>query len=607
VFFDQSVTVDSIPLDGEPDTRIREKFVILGRFTPANHAPPPARQLAARLAKNSNIVITAANAPSPALAPLRFRSRRLWGETIAAVDRITKTPFTAIIYPAGLGFDAIDKPRWRNRRMEEWRRIKLAMTIATRAKECILLPDLNTRQTPLWATLLLTMIIPLLAPRTSRVLWAKDASQSLMKAQTGKLAPRILANTLPENIVHIQGITDGQNGLARNTLMSAEAFALADIPTSMSDAPATRCLTRPLTLHHVNADQIPHQMRKPDRSLHIGFLLWELETLPRSHLQAGKILGEVWVPSRYVQKIYEKVYDCPVVNVGKGISLPELQASDMAEYGINASHHVILMCFDAHSSVERKNPLAAVQAFLLAFPNVPNARLIIKTTSVDPSHWGDPNGQMQQIRTIVRRDPRVIVDERMLPFNDLLALIKRADCVVSPHRAEGFGYIPAYALSYACPVIVTDYSGTQEICSPDTAYPVPYKLVNTGIGETITPIKNAQWAAIDVEALANTMRETGACRRRAQLVGNFFGFFRFEIQRDFHIAGINEQPHHTMIGRADLQIRRNIAFAVNTHNYSPWLRHGYLPQRKYSRKECPPRPLTLATFPEKTSIARNCR
>lgn len=517
MLFDQSLVNNSLPLEAKADTRSRQKYVILGQLTPANHIPPPARQLTTRLVKNGDIVVTAANAPSPALIPLRFRSRSLWAETIAEVERISKTPFTAIIYPAGLGFDAIDKPRWRNRRMEEWRRIKLALILATRAKEFILLPDPDSRQTPLWVTLLLVGMVRILAPRTSRILWDKNASQVLVKELTGKTAPPFPPKPVPENIVHIRGITDGQSGLARNTMMSANAFALAGIPTSIADAPTTRRLNRPLTLHHINADQIPHQMRKPDTSLHIGFLLWELETLPRSHLQAGKILDEVWVPSRYVQEIYNQIYDCTVVNVGKGISLPELQASDMAEYGINAGHHVILMCFDSHSSVERKNPLAAVHAFLAAFPSAPNVRLIIKSTPVDPSHWGDPNRQMHRVRAIARRDPRVIVDERMLPFNALLSLIKRADCIISPHRAEGFGYIPAYAMWYARPVIVTDYSGTQEICTHDTAYPVPYKLVNAGIGETITPLKNAQWAEINVEALANAMHEVRDNPLKAQI------------------------------------------------------------------------------------------
>ncbi len=503
MLFDKSLTLDTITA-AAPGARPREKYVVVGRFTPNGHGPPPARELAARLSKSGNIVVTVANAPSPALVPLRFRSRRLWGETTAAIDQLTKTPFTAVMYPAGLGFDAIDKPRWQNRKMEQWRRIKLAAIIANRAKKCVFLPDVTSRQTPLWASLLLVAVIRILARNNSRIYWGSRTSKHLVARLTVK---RSLSPPARENIVEIRGITDDQSGLARNALMSAEAFALAGIPTSMSDRLATRHLKRPLTLHHVNADQIPHQMPKADSSLHIGFLLWELEVLPRSHLQAGKLMNEVWVPSRYVQKVYEKVYECPVVNVGKGFALPDLPASNMAEYGINASHHVILMCFDAHSSVERKNPLAAVRAFLAAFPNAPNVRLIIKTTPVDPSHWGDPNGQMHQIRTMGLRDPRVIVDERMLPFNDLLALIKRADCVVSPHRAEGFGYIPAYAMWYGRPVIVTDYSGTREICDANTAYPVPYKLVNARVGETITPLRNAQWAEIGVEALANAMCE----------------------------------------------------------------------------------------------------
>ncbi len=151
--------------------------------------------------------------------------------------------------------------------------------------------------------------------------------------------------------------------------------------------------------------------------------------------------------------------------------------------------------------------MAAVLAFLAAFPTDANVRLLIKTTPVSAGHWGDPNGQMQQIREITRRDPRVIIDQRMLPFNGLLALIKRANCVVSTHRAEGFGYILAYALWLGRPVIATDYSGTQDLCTPATAFPVSYKLIETRIGETITPMENAHWADIDVEALSQTFIE----------------------------------------------------------------------------------------------------
>lgn len=174
-------------------------------------------------------------------------------------------------------------------------------------------------------------------------------------------------------------------------------------------------------------------------------------------------------------------------------------------YGISTSHCVVLMCFDARSSVERKNPMAAVLAFISAFPKDHTARFILKTTPVEPSHWGDPNKQMDAIRRLAIKDARIIIDERMLPFTELLSLIKRADCMVSPHRAEGFGCIPAYAHWYARPVIATDYSGTTDVCSAQTSHPVAYKLIQTRHNETITPLTNAYWADIDVEALANTL------------------------------------------------------------------------------------------------------
>lgn len=488
----------------QPVASPKNKYVILGQFSAHSCAPPFARQMAAQLVEGGNVVVTTSIAPSPARVPLRFRTRRLWKKTLSSANRMTSAPFTAIIYPAGLGFDAIHKPRWRSRRMEEWRRFKLAVTIALRAKECFLVLDFTrTRQAPLWFSLLLGLTLRVLPPRTTRILWAKDSSLELIKRLTGCATPPL---PVTKNIVHIRGITQGQSGLALNARMSVDAFALADIPTNMGKNPASRRLERPVILHHINADQIPRQVHATDSSVKIGFLLWELETLPKSHLQAGKLLDEVWVPSSYVQKIYQRAYDCNVINIGKGLMLPEVRAMDLRAYGIGSEHHVVLMCFDPHSSVERKNPLAAVRAFLAAFPDDPNARMIVKMTPIEPSHWGDPNGQMATIRSLARKDSRIMIYNRMLPFTTFLSLIKRADCVVSSHRAEGFGYIPAYAHWYARPVIATDYSGTTDICTEKTSHLVDYKLIRARPGETIASLENAYWADINVETLANTLR-----------------------------------------------------------------------------------------------------
>lgn len=482
--------------------------------------------------------VTAVSARAEDIARFRprFRTRRHWTRTREALSAVLATPYDAVISIGGLAFDAIDKPRWRSRRMEEYRRLVLTYQIIKRSRNCaLLLCESGSRAAPFWFTGLL-MLVALRHPRKTRVFHrSPSAAQLATRLQRAALHPSNRGatqkgnrRTAPPDTVRIMGISEGQSGLARNTLMSIEALKIASIPcvgsvlpfqiTPPVDSAAQRHqLCRPVTLHHINADRIPQQVRAAGKSYHIGFLLWELDSLPQSHLPAGTLLDEIWVPSTFVQDVYQQHYDRDVVNMRKGFSLPQVVPSDLSCYNLNARHYVFLMSFDANSSVERKNPLAAVRAFVLAFGSRQDVRIIIKTTPVGPSHWGDPNGQMQAIRRLAMKDERIILDDRMLPFAELLALIRRADCVVSPHRAEGFGYIPAYALWYGRPVIATDYSGTRDICSEDTAYPVEYNLISAREGETIEPVSGAHWADIDVNALADTMQQVYEDRKGAKL------------------------------------------------------------------------------------------
>lgn len=320
----------------------------------------------------------------------------------------------------------------------------------------------------------------------------------------------------------IIGITEGASGLAQNAQMSAAALQSLGISPILRDRknlhtpevlkPATaQNLRRSVLLHHINADALPRQLllnklADGNTPLHIGYLLWELEAVPDSHLLAGELLDEIWVPSRFVQRLYERAFNREVHRIGKSISLPDVPQLDLTHFGIRSGAFVFLTVFDAASSAERKNPLAAVRAFLNAFPNERDKQLIIKTTPVTANAWGDPNGQMRAIRKLAAKDPRIVILEEHLPFRNLLSLINSCDCIVSPHRAEGFGYIPAYGLWYEKPVIATDYSGTTDFCTPDTAFPIPYRMVQAKPAEIITKLPDATWADIDIRALAETMQ-----------------------------------------------------------------------------------------------------
>jgi len=336
-------------------------------------------------------------------------------------------------------------------------------------------------------------------------------------------------NACSDNTIKIAGIVRGQSGLARNSNMHAKALrylglrpelrplndlSCAQITPAPLNTRARRSLLRNAVIHNVNADGIPQQRLSREVSgndtAHIGYLLWETPDVPASHLLAKDLLDEIWVPSRFVQNIYQTAYDRPVHKVGKAITLPKITPADLTHCGIHPDHRLFLTIFDANSSVERKNPLAAVLAFLDAFPGRLDVRMMVKYVPARAGHWGDRNGQLRQIRKLADKDPRIILEASVLSFHDLLAYISRADCIVSPHRAEGFGYIPAFALSLARPVIATDYSGTCDFCSTRTAFPVPFAPVEIRRNEFIDSAKGSTWAAIDRSALVTTLQQVDA-------------------------------------------------------------------------------------------------
>lgn len=356
----------------------------------------------------------------------------------------------------------------------------------------------------------------------------------LARAVREALPPPVAAATTPEDAaLQLVGLSGTGTGLARNYWMSAQALSRAgiqpqlrpvdgraDMVSTLPPPRTRRQVTRPVTLLHLNADQIPQALLALEQGrsgFHIGFLLWELDRLPRAHRLALDMLDEIWVPSLFLLRLYRPAFRGRVILMRKGIALPVASAWPGPAPGVTR----FLTCFDSGSSTVRKNPLAAVRAFQSAFPRAdPSAELVVKTTPAPPGHWGDPEGQIAAIRALAARDPRITVIERRLPQADLLGLIGSADALISPHRAEGFGYFPAYALVLGVPVIATDYSGTQDFCTPLTALPVPARLRPVPAGHSIFKTPGARWADIDhdalVAALRKVVRDPAAARARAE-------------------------------------------------------------------------------------------
>jgi len=82
--------------------------------------------------------------------------------------------------------------------------------------------------------------------------------------------------------------------------------------------------------------------------------------------------------------------------------------------------------------------------------------------------------------------------------------------VLSLHRSEGFGLVPAEAMALGKPVIATDWSGTTDFLDDSCAIPVPYQLVPARDPRGVFEAPGAVWAQADVGAAAEALRRLHA-------------------------------------------------------------------------------------------------
>ncbi len=334
------------------------------------------------------------------------------------------------------------------------------------------------------------------------------------------------------------------SGLTQNAHMSVKALTAAGMAVVMlmpngdvfgrkapsSESGAIR-LKKNVVLLHVNADDAPSalfgvaEQVQLDRAHVVGFFLWELEVVPDSHRLGVQLVDEIWVPTEFVAGAYRGMGASNVHWVGKAIAVPSFAKPERSRFGMEARATVFLTSFDFHSSIERKNPLATVLAFRKAFPDRSDVQLVLKSTHPPQSHWGDPFDQWGQISDIAAVDPRITVIDEFLSDDEMFEMIACADVIVSSHRAEGFGYIPAYGLLYGKQVIATGYGGTSDYCDAQNASLVGFDLVKLPNDRFVYPVPEAKWAEVDVlaltqclEAAINTTTKAKVRKQRGAMV-----------------------------------------------------------------------------------------
>lgn len=250
----------------------------------------------------------------------------------------------------------------------------------------------------------------------------------------------------------------------------------------------------------------------------IGYWPWELTNLPEQWHSVFDLVDEVWASSEFLLDVYQKLTKKPVFHMPPYLNVPKPEPVDLQRYGVGTNDLVFLTMCDFNSFTTRKNPEGAIAAFQQAFPLPSAEKLIIKTMNAH----GQP-AALRRLEAQIDGDDRCVLIQEAFSRPNIAGLIARAACLISLHRAEGFGRVIAEAMALGTIVVATDWSGSTSILDRTKGYPVSYSLRDVSAGEYIFH-HGSQWAEPSIEDAAIKLREVRdhlssdhELRRRAQM------------------------------------------------------------------------------------------
>jgi len=367
----------------------------------------------------------------------------------------------------------------------------------------------------------------------AHVLGLSEPWATRLETVTQKTIPSALSS-IPfkkrEYGVNLIGYAFGRLGIGEDCRMAGKALLQAQVPITMLDFPPgdnvdtnERSMARHVSesgefafnIFCLTAEETGRFYAERGRGqfadrYNIGYWPWELGAWPKEWEMMLDLVDEVWVSTQHIYDALKPVCKKPLKLMPMAVELDPVKKfksrNQVREsFKLNTSAKLFCFAFDLNSYIERKNPMACVNAFLQAFPKTDykanQVGLVVKVQKPRSR-----NAAWLELKKIARSDRRIRIIEETLDRPTLLALYGACDCYVSLHRAEGFGRGMAEALQLGLHVICTGYSGNVDFCQPPYADLVKYRLVRVKKGQY--PRASGQvWAEPNVRHAAQLMRQ----------------------------------------------------------------------------------------------------
>lgn len=296
-------------------------------------------------------------------------------------------------------------------------------------------------------------------------------------------------------------------GVSLDTFVLSRPVARQSGRNTVIDACLLQSLKYKINLFQFSARWVPHYFAHLsegdlDGFYNIGYWFCEVPKIPDHWARQMEFFDEIWTASAFCETAFARSANIPVVRMPLLIEERSPSPNVLScSIGGGKSIFTFLTIFNTYSDAERKNALFTVRAFLEAFGNRSNVRLVVKVSNLEHDSL-----LFEKLCIIRERHANVEVIEGYLEDNVVQALYERANVYVSLHRAEGFGLTISDAMSRGIPVITTGYSGNMEFCDASDTRLVAYSLRPVG-HERLRYRKDDIWAEPDMEDAVAAFRE----------------------------------------------------------------------------------------------------
>jgi glycosyltransferase involved in cell wall biosynthesis len=246
----------------------------------------------------------------------------------------------------------------------------------------------------------------------------------------------------------------------------------------------------------------------------IGAWAWELPRFPERWYDRFAYYDEIWVATSFIANALAPISPVPVVRIPPVLTTRAHASRQHGRrrLGVSPKEFVYLFVFDFHSHLERKNPLALIDAFKSAFAPSEPVHLVIKCVNAD----SNPEGFATM--SVRAQGYPISIHAGYWPSQELRDLMAACDAYVSLHRSEGTGLTITDAMALGKPVIATSWSGNTDFMDVSNSFPVRYELVE--LQENIGPYRAGEtWADPSVEHAAESMRFVFEEREEARVRG----------------------------------------------------------------------------------------